>query len=152
MPSPSYAGPKVRVQKAGDLGLGLFSMRTILEGEEVVRMEDPLVVTADEWDVNVGHSRREDEGIVVSELGQSYVVMESSKRRLRERNSTGCHPGMPLWWYLNHASSGAPRNVDIHFQQSPLCVRWIANRRVEQGEELRWDYGTRRRKWLRKEN
>lgn len=141
------SGSAVFVKPSGNSGLGLFAAANIQSGEVVAEMKDPLIVSVEEWAVNVGHSRREDEGIVVRELGNEYVVLESSKNR-KIRVEEG-ELAMPIWWYMNHSVPGVGMNIDLQFRTSPLGVRWVANRNILGGEELRWDYGSRRTKWLR---
>jgi hypothetical protein len=131
----------VTVQKAGSRGKGLFIVDACKKNQFIVTMVNVVIINSDQEATLTGPAFKiTPHDSFVNCITNIAWVMNVSLARKHPSNVSN----ESLWYYMNHAfPSEKECNVDMCFQGEPGQRKpiWKANRVINAGEELCYNYG-----------
>ena len=126
-------------ENAGSIVSGLFTKTNVDEGIEIARMVDPVTIRTEQEFRTLEITLA---GFKVGEI-DSYVycgrliVWDKCFLEVNEGKRS-----VPNWYRMNHSSSTSKANSGTNVKPSKINgnIVWKTTRRVQRGEELRYDY------------
>jgi uncharacterized protein len=117
---------KIAVRNSPIHGRGVFALRRIARGEEIIRYKGALRTHEDvdaEHDTDTGHT-------FLFTLNERYVIDAGRGGNSARWINHSCQPNCKAWWI--ESDSGDPRHDRVVIE---------ARRDIAPGEELTYDYG-----------